>query len=465
MKKFIFLFAFALLFFSIGWMTNYYISSLNITPQSTKTDEITLLEKIQAKKTLDVIILNSPTVYYEGANNTYGFEYELVKAFADSMNLDLNLSVVYTIKEALELSKQGVGDITVAGLTITDKRKKFYKFGPHYYQVQEQLICNSKMYRTGRFPKDTIDLVGLNIVVGEDTNYINSLEKLNSEYNEITYSTTSEYSTEQLLELVHQQKIDCTVADSNIFMINQRYYPNLSRAFVLGDKQSLGWILREEDNSLNDALYEWLNIYEHSGKMAELRDFYYAFLNLFDYYDNKIFRQRLKKRLPKYIQYFKDAGKKYNVPWELLAAQSYQESHWNPRAKSHTGVRGMMMLTLVTAKQMGIKNRLDAKQSIYGGAKYLAKLEKRFPKEVKGKNRWALTLAAYNIGMGHIHDAQILARKLNKNPYSWKDMKSVLPLLGHVKYYKNLKYGYARGNEPIAYVNSIQNYVGLILNH
>jgi membrane-bound lytic murein transglycosylase F len=122
----------------------------------------------------------------------------------------------------------------------------------------------------------------------------------------------------------------------------------------------------------------------------------------------------------------------------------------------------MMMLTRATAKQIGIKNRLHPKESIFGGAKYLKMMEKRFPPEIKGKNRWAFTLAAYNVGMGHIHDAQVLARKLNKNPYAWNDIREVLPLLSQKKYYKTLKYGYARGNEPVKYVDSIQNYLNII---
>ncbi len=454
-QKSIFVLLITILFFFLGWQTK----------DCTTPVKTTLLEAIQQKKQLDVIILNSPTVYSNNAGYEYGFEYELIKGFSDSMNLDLNLSVVENIDDALKLSEKGIGDITVAGLSITPEREKKFKFGPHYFEVQEQLICSSRMYRNGTFPKEISDLVGLKIVVGSDTSYVHSLMKLAQEYEGIEYNTTSKYSTIELLDLVNQQKIDCTLVDSNIFMINQRYYPNLSLAFVLPKKKSLAWIIRKGDNTLQDTLFRWFNKYEHSGKMAETRDFNYAYLNLFDYYNNQIFTQRLQKRLPKYKQYFKEAGEKYGLPWELLAAQSYQESHWNPIAKSRTGVRGMTMLTLTTARQMGVENRLDAKQSIFGGAKYLAKLEKRFPPEIKGKNRWAFSLAAYNIGMGHIHDAQMLARKLNKNPYSWRDLKSVLPLLGHVKYYKKLKYGYARGNEPVAYVNAIQNYVDMIIKN
>lgn len=120
------------------------------------------------------------------------------------------------------------------------------------------------------------------------------------------------------------------------------------------------------------------------------------------------------------------------------------------------------MLTLPTAKSLGVKNRLDAKQSIFGGAKYISQIEKGFADEVKGKNRVLFALAAYNVGMGHMHDAQTLARRMNKDPYSWRDIKTVLPLLSQKKYYKQLKYGYARGSEPVRYVSSIHQYAAII---
>jgi membrane-bound lytic murein transglycosylase F len=460
MKRYQIILITAAIFFTLGWITKSYIQSGSTFGGSPKHS---LLQKIKDKKRLDVVILNSPTVYYIGPQGPLGFEYDLLKAYADYIGVELNLIVVHTVEQALAKSKEHVGDLTAAGLSITEQRKEQFMFGPQYYTVQEQLVCNRKMRNDGTFPKDIEDLVDLKIVVGEGTSYVQTLKDLqNEELKELKFETTDKYSTQQLLKMAWKREIDCSVADSNIFSINQRYYPELSRAMVLSDRKALAWILRPGDTSVKKSLYEWLNIYERSGKMAELRDRYYSFLNLFDYYDTKVFYKRLKKRLPKYIKYFKEAAKQEGIPWGLLAAQSYQESHWNPRAKSHTGVRGMMMLTLKTAKQMGVKNRMDAVQSIFGGAKYLASIEKRFPKEIKGANRWAFTLAAYNVGMGHIHDAQVLARKLNKNPYSWSDIKTVLPLLSQKRYYKHLKYGYARGSEPVKYVESILHYVDMI---
>ena len=462
MKRYQVILIVATIFFIIGWQASLLFKDTSTKNNNASNNKITLLEKIKNKKTLDVVILNSPTVYYIGSQSTLGFEYDLISAYAKSINVDLNLSVVHTVEKALELSEKGVGDITVAGLTVTSKRAKKFTFGPQYYTVQEQLICSMKLIREGKFPRDIQDLSGLKIMVGKDTSYEQTLKKLQHEVEDFKFTTSSEYSTDQLLEKAWKREIDCTIADSNIFTINQRYYPELIRAFVLTDRKNLAWIIRDADDSLQTSLYEWLNMYERSGKMAEIRDKYYSFLNLFDYYDTKVFYKRLKKRLPKYEKFFKQAAKQEGIPWILLAAISYQESHWNPKAKSHTGVRGMMMLTLSTAKQVGVKNRLDAVQSIFGGAKYIASLEKRFPKNIKGINRWAFTLAAYNVGMGHLHDAQILARKLNKNPYAWSDIKKILPLLSQKKYYKNLKHGYARGNEPVNYVKSIQHYVGMI---
>ncbi|MBC8237100.1 MAG: membrane-bound lytic murein transglycosylase MltF [Helicobacteraceae bacterium] len=425
-----------------------------------------VLEHIEEKGVLDVVILNSPTTYYAGAEKELGFDYELISAFAKEINVDLNLSVVFTVSEALQKSRDGVGDITVAGLTITDKRKEEFKFGPQYLTVQEQLICSSDLFKRRSFPRDVEDIVGLNIIVGKDTSYESTLNKLKTEVDGFDFETTTEYSTEQLLDLTHQQEIDCTIADSSVFMINQRYYPKLVRALVLSDRKSLAWIIRDdEDQSVNEALYKWLNRYERSGKMAELRDHYFTFLSIFDYYDTSIFYERLENRLPKYREHFIGASEKYDIPWMILAAQSYQESHWNPNATSHTGVRGMMMLTNNTAKLLGVKNRIDVKQSIYGGAKYLRVIEAKLPPEIKGKNRWALTLASYNVGYGHILDAQTLARKLNRNPNSWKDLKEVLPLLTQKKYFRKLKYGYARGDEPVKYVDAIQNYYDIIQKH
>ncbi len=456
MKKF-FLFIFSSgLFFVLGWWSQtIYSFEEHFSLQTT-------LDNIKGKRRLDVIILNSSTVYYVGSEGEMGFEYELISSYAEDIGVELNLTVVKSTEEALELSKKGLGDITVAGLSRTKEREKEFVFGPKYYVVQEQMICHKDIHREKNFPKDMEDLSGLNILVGESSSHEQLFKNLSNNYPEMKVQYSSEYSTEQLLEMVWKREIDCTVADSNVFAINQRYYPELSMAFAVSERRELAWILREGDSTLKDDLDSWFNRCEQAGRMMELRDFYYSYINLFDYYDTKLFHKRLKSRLPKYEKHFKRSAQEHDISWTLLAAQSYQESHWNAKARSYTGVRGMMMLTQTTAVDLGVKNRLDPKESIYAGAKYISKIEKGLEDEIKGRNRMSFALAAYNVGMGHIHDAQTLARRMNKDPYLWRDIKTVLPLLSQKKYYKQLKYGYARGSEPVRYVSSIEKYADIL---
>ena len=451
-------------FFVGRWST--FIPALTVGSEQNNTvvcrQESGLLEKIKAKNELEVVMVNGPTTYFVGAIGKEGFEYLLLKDFAEHLGVALKLHVVSTVNEAMALTKEGVGEITAGALTKTKEREEEYAFGPSYFSVKELVICHQKMIKRQEFPRSVSDLVGLKIVVGKDTSYAESLTELQKELPELVFETSVEHSSEQLLALVSQEKIDCTVVDSNIFSVNNRYYPALRKAFSISDNKKLAWILRDGEKELNAKLIAWLSKLECSGKMAQLKDHYYSNSQQFNYVNISVFHKRLKSRLPKYRDLFMKAGQKYDIPWTLLAAQSYQESHWDRLAKSPTGVRGMMMLTLPTAKEMGVKYRLNATQSIYGGAKYYAQLLSRVSPDVQGVERYKFAYAAYNVGMGHLIDARALARKLGKDPDRWKDLKTVLPLLSQRKYYKDLKYGYARGQEPVDYVEAIYEYHAIL---
>ena len=180
------------------------------------------------------------------------------------------------------------------------------------------------------------------------------------------------------------------------------------------------------------------------------------------WYETQRFYYHIQTRLPMYKKQFQEAAEKHGVPWTLLAAQAYQESRWDKHAKSPTGVRGLMMLTRDTASSLGIKNRLDPEKSIKGGARYLAYLFDQIPEEIAHPDRTWIALAAYNVGLGHVKDAQQLATRFNKNPESWSELKTVLPLLAKKKYYKQLRYGYARGWEPVHYVKRIRTFRTLL---
>ncbi|WP_461536773.1 transglycosylase SLT domain-containing protein [Spongorhabdus nitratireducens] len=179
--------------------------------------------------------------------------------------------------------------------------------------------------------------------------------------------------------------------------------------------------------------------------------------------EQKILQQRCRQRLPQYESLFRQAAHQYALDWQLLAAVSYQESHWHPKAKSPTGVRGLMMLTRQTAKELGINNRLDPAQSVKGGACYLRKLHDRLPKEIQEPDRTWMALAAYNVGYGHLQDARELTRRKGMNPNHWHEVMHILPLLEDPQWHGKTRYGYARGREPVKYVEQIRSF-NLALN-
>ena len=446
--------------FMFGWLSHSaYTPAHSLEPE---VKIISAMEDIKKRRTLDVVILNTLSTYYIGTRGEQGFEYDLLKSYAQHLGVELNVTTAETTKEAMELARTLKPHITSSALSKTILKKEGFNVGPSYEEVQEQVVCNSWMQDSNTFPRSIEELGSVNLVVGEGTSYAQTIKNLQRDGFDINATTTSEFSTEELLAKVSGHEIDCTIVNSNIYSINLRYFPEIALAFPVSGREQLAWILTDNSEELAVDMYAWLNNFNQSGKMAELKDFYYSRILSFDYVNTKMFYKRIKSRLPKYQKYFEDAGKNYDIPWTLLASISYQESHWNPKAKSFTGVRGMMMLTRATAKMLGIKNRLDPKQSIIGGARHIKQMLKIVPKDVVGENRIKFALAAYNIGLGHILDARKLAREHNLDPKSWNDLKKVLPLLSQKKYYKTLKYGYARGSEPVKYVESIYNYRNIL---
>lgn len=443
---------FATSFFAFGWITHtLYNDVYKMIQEST-------LKKIKKGGVLNVVLLNSPSTYYIGSDGPKGFEYDLIELYANHLGVKLNITTANTIKEALELSKNPEIHITSASLTKTPEREKQFNFGPSYFEAQEQVICNKSMLLDGRFPSDADSLSNLKLVVGEGTSYNETIEDLKKEGFDISATYTAEYSTEELISQVDSHEIDCTIIDSNIYALNQRYFKNIVLAFDISNRRQQAWILASDSKMLKEDMYSWLNTVNQSGEMARLKDHYYSYVLFFDYYDTVMFYKRIKTRLPNYESYFKEAATKYEIPYSALAALSYQESHWNPNAVSYTGVRGLMMLTQDTATLLGVKNRIDPKESIFGGAKHLDQMIKSVPPDVMGEDRLKFALAAYNIGLGHVFDAQKLAQQIGLNQNSWADLKKTLPLLSQKKYYKTLKHGYARGSEAVKYVDAIYDY-------
>ena len=408
---------------------------------------------------LVVISRESSTTWYEDSEGPAGPEFDYLSSFAEFLGVELRFDIRENSQAVIDEVADGNGHIAAAGLVRHPALEKHgLVFGPEVQKVDQKVICRRN---NGRLPQNFDELADYVLVVVADSSYEAKLLELQQEHEDLSWESVSDIDVDQLLEQVWRREIDCTVANSSALNIKRRIYPELQTAFVIEEDLSLAWMLSPEWTVLDDAIEDWLKYSERNGELLVLKDRHYV-AEEFDYVDMRLFIRRIKSRLPRLKSMFVQAAEEYQLPWSLLAAQAYQESHWNRKAKSPTGVRGIMMLTLATAKEMGVDSRLDAKQSIMGGAKYIQSLESRIPESVKGDDRWAYALTAYNIGMGHLHDARRLTSDLGLDPDKWQDFKGVLPLLEQKKYYKDLKYGYARGSEPVVYVQRIRNYQSIL---
>lgn len=419
-----------------------------------------LLEKIKEDGELIVLTRNNPTTYYQGPEGPAGLEYDLVKLFADDLGVSLNIQTPDSLSELLERIKDGSAHIAAAGLTVTEEREKELRFSPGYQEITEQLIYNINHRR----PKDLTEVSDGILEVVANSSHNERLLYLKNVIKDLQWKQNHELESSELLQLVADDVIDYTVADSNEVQLNKRFLLNIRAAFDIGTPQTLAWALQKSyDNSLYLATVKFFEKIKANGVLNQLIERSYGHVEDFDYVGTVLFKRHVAKRLPEFIELFKEHAEKHDIDWRLLAAMSYQESHWKPNARSPTGVRGIMMLTKATAKQMGIKNRLSAEGSIRGGAKYYAQMRKRINEEVAFPDRDWMALAAYNVGLYHLRDAQKITRQLGKDPNKWSDVKHSLPLLAKRKWYKNTAYGYARGWEPVQYVENIRSYYDILV--
>jgi membrane-bound lytic murein transglycosylase F len=414
------------------------------------------LDRIHKTKKITVITRNNAHCYYTYREEPMGFEYDLAKAFANYLGTELRVKT-FPWADMIKALNEGKGDFIAASKTITPSRKKLVAFSHAYLSIQQRIIVHEDNHTI----KDLADLNGKIIHVRKATSYEERLSELQRKGLDLTVKLHDDVPTEELIRQVADKEIGVTIADSNIAQLNRRYYPHIKIGIPIEETQSLGWAVKKKDKALLNAINTFFEKIKANGTFDDIYRGYYANVQIFDRFDVKKFHQRINTRLPKYETIIKKAAKQYSFDWRLIAAIIYQESHFNPRARSHRGVRGLMQLTNTTAQEMGITNRLEPEQSIMGGVRYLRKLYKRYD-EAQAFDRMLITLASYNVGPRHITSAQRIAREKGLNPHKWSSLEQTLPLLCYEKYIKASKYGYCRGSEPVRYVNRILNYFDIL---
>ncbi|MEQ1516432.1 MAG: membrane-bound lytic murein transglycosylase MltF, partial [Usitatibacteraceae bacterium] len=266
-----------------------------------------------------------------------------------------------------------------------------------------------------------------------------------------------------LLRRLESGNCDFAVVDSSAFAVSKRLHPDLAVAFNIGRENKIAWAFSPStEYDLQQSAVLFFDKIRNNGKLNQLIDRYYGHVSRFQAIDSEAILDKIQTVLPKLRPLFHEAQQLTGLDWRIIAAIGYQESHWDPLATSPTGVRGLMMLTEDTADRMKVKNRLDARESIIGGAKYIVLLRDIVPARIAEPDRTWLALAAYNQGYGHLEDARILAQRLKLNPDSWLDIRKAYLKLKEPEHFEQLKHGFARGDEAVQFVENIRNYTDIL---
>lgn len=420
----------------------------------------TLLDTIKQRGELRVVTQPGPTTYYFDRDGETGLEYQMAQRFAQKLGVKLKIITAVNTAETIKALKQDKADIAAAALSppLIDNEKLM--FGPSYQSITLQLV-----YRNGRpKPKTLEDVSPDQIHITDGTLLQKRLNKLKQQYPYISWYVHRDKTNTELLEMIENAEIAYAAVYSNEVQQARHFNPEIRAAFDLTEPQPLAWALkRSEDTSVLKAIEAFQTEITKNGELKELINYFYGPMEYFNYVESRKFVDRISSRLPKYLKLFKDTAVKWNFDWRFLAAVSYQESHWNKHARSPTGVKGLMMLTLDTAKQLSVDNRLDPKQSVEGGAAYLRQMIDKIPDRIPYPDRRWMGLAAYNVGYGHLEDARKLAESQSKNPDKWENIKATLPLLSRKQWYKKTRHGYARGNEPVSFVENVRRYYRILV--
>ena len=419
-----------------------------------------LLEQVLRQGELRVVTRNSPDAYYLGSLGPEGPAYDLASRFAEHLGVPLRLYTVRTREEAIGEVAAGRAHVAAAGLSTGIELPRGTQYGPGYQRVREHLVYRR---RTAR-PTGIEQAARGQIEVAAGSAHQRTLQELRLRHPDLVWIEREDTDTEEILADLSQGVVQFTLASSTEFALNRSVHPELAIALDLSPERALAWVVSTagHDASLLDRVNAYFALARREGAIKALLQRYYGEDHRFDYLLSRNFMEHLKSRLPRYLAWFQEAAETHGLDWRLLAAMGYQESKWDPDAVSFTGVRGLMQLTEDTAARVQAADRTDPRSSIFGGARYLAQLSRSIPARIPEPDRTWLAVAAYNVGLGHLEDARVLAQAAGRNPDSWADVREFLPLLSQERWYTRTKRGYARGWEPVRYVDNVQAYLNIL---
>ncbi|WP_286218846.1 membrane-bound lytic murein transglycosylase MltF [Thalassotalea agarivorans] len=442
---------------------NNYIAASHIIQLADTERKLDIKAMKQKKLPLRVITRNSPETYFMWRGELMGFEYDLMKKFAKKYNIKLQMVVADSFEDMISKLENGEGDMIAAGLTRTPERiEKANKAGLatsiRYARVSEMLVANTQAAAINTLE----DLKGRTIVVRKTSSFWDTAQKLAEDYGAIVEAADESLATEILISQVANQEIDLTIADSNLVAIEQSFRENIDAPLTLKEDVPYAYVVRKNNPQLLDHLNQFVRTTYRTTYYNVVRNRYFKTPEK----RAKQIQNRLKmgSDLSPYDHIVQPSAEKHDFDWRLIVSQMYQESKFNPKAKSYAGAQGLMQILPRTAKEFGVTNLEDPEQSIQGGVKYLNWTRDRFSEDLPEHERVYFALAAYNAGFGHVRDAQRLARQIGLRDDKWfGNVETAMLMLQQRKYYSKARYGYVRGTEPVNYVYDInQRYLNYL---
>ncbi|MDG2460594.1 MAG: membrane-bound lytic murein transglycosylase MltF [Luminiphilus sp.] len=418
------------------------------------------LAPIDASEELVVVTRNTPTTYFFEGDRASGFDYALAKQFARQHDMRLRVKVAFSLPELFEMLEQGEAHIAAAGLSKSTERDAQFHPSLPYLQQQALVVYKSGLLR----PHALRDMVGRDLIVIAGSAHVESLAAMQSSLPELTWREIHAADSLELMQLVTDGKAELAIVDSIEFSIQQRLFPRVVAALELGEPAPLVWYLPGTPAGAKSKVLvdRFIKAAQKSGDIAQLERLHFGRFMHASRLGSLVFQRKVRDDLPVWQPLIETVATEYQMDWKLLAAISYQESHWDPVARSRTGVRGMMMLTQATASELGVDDRTDAAQSLRGGARFLKDLHRRLPPDIEEPDRTSMALAAYTIGMGHLEDARVLTERAGGDPHLWPDVRAHLPKLQNSSVYTTTRYGFAEGGQAVTYVDNIRHYEGIL---
>lgn len=419
-------------------------------------NESQLVSAVRAQGEIRVLTVERPLVYSpKKSQEGQGLDHDLLVHFAETYGLRLRFIVKKDTDEVYEGLRSGEGDVAAARLWIPERSDGFMA-GPALEESTLSLFCRRSLKIA-----HIRDLSRRQVVIPVKDNFEAFDVRLRQFVDDVRLELDPKSSSRELVRRVATGRADCVILENMDGGFLTQAFPAVEKVSVLSDERPLGWVLRPEEKDLRDLMYAWFQRASRDDDIMRIQDRYRTGLSELDGNDTRHFLRDTRAMLPRYLKAFRESAEEHGLDWRLIAAVAYQESKWQSEATSHTGVRGLMQLTAETAQNVGIEDRTDPLQSIWGGSFYLRKLVDRMPMGLDPQEKLALALASYNCGLAHLRDAQTLARERGLNPYSWRHLKMVFPLLEDEDIAATLPFGAARGRETVQFVDRVRAYYSL----